>query len=62
MHFLPLKADADNPESSPHVTATAVTTRTAMMTEDKEKNEKTSQVCTAHTIRLIHCVILNAPW
>ncbi|XP_065343016.1 protein 4.1 homolog isoform X2 [Cloeon dipterum] len=37
-------ADAENAESSPHVTATAVTTRTAMMTEDKEKNEKTSQI------------------
>ncbi|XP_059470547.1 protein 4.1 homolog isoform X2 [Neocloeon triangulifer] len=37
-------ADAEIAESSPHVTATAVTTRTAMMTEDKEKNEKTSQI------------------
>ncbi|KAF4526750.1 hypothetical protein B566_EDAN015097 [Ephemera danica] len=37
-------ADAGDDPNSPHVTATAVTTRTAMMTEDKEKNEKTSQI------------------
>ncbi|XP_015124223.1 uncharacterized protein LOC107046192 isoform X1 [Diachasma alloeum] len=46
------KADAQDDGRAPYMTATAVTTRTATMHEDLEKNQKTSQVeekTVAHT-------------
>ncbi|KAM0727655.1 Protein 4.1-like protein [Formica fusca] len=46
------KAEASDDGRTPYMTATAVTTRTAMMHEDLEKNQKTSQVeekTVAHT-------------
>ncbi|XP_012286197.1 uncharacterized protein LOC105702860 isoform X3 [Orussus abietinus] len=46
------KAEAPDDSRSPYMTATAVTTRTATMLEDLEKNQKTSQVeekTVAHT-------------
>uniref|UniRef100_A0A0C9RCK9 Moesin/ezrin/radixin homolog 1 n=1 Tax=Fopius arisanus TaxID=64838 RepID=A0A0C9RCK9_9HYME len=46
------KADAQDDGRTPYMTATAVTTRTATMHEDLEKNQKTSQVeekTVAHT-------------
>jgi hypothetical protein len=49
MFFLPSQAEGIDDGRSPYVTATAVTTRTAMTHEDKEKNEKTSQV---------HCILI----
>ncbi|XP_014219243.1 mesocentin isoform X2 [Copidosoma floridanum] len=46
------KAEAPNDGTAPYISATAVTTRTATMHEDLEKNQKTSQVeekTVAHT-------------
>ena len=46
---MPSQAEGIDDGRSPYVTATAVTTRTATTHEDKEKNEKTSQV---------HCIFI----
>lgn len=40
-----MQAETPDDGRAPYMTATAVTTRTATMHEDLEKNQKTSQVC-----------------